>query len=566
MWSKPSSPPVTPDCRFHLINTKTSIRTIAIHLISHRQMASTLNSSTISATLKEGVPQAAKETHVSDNSYGQILKSSAMIGGSSILNIGIGIVRTKFMAIFLGPAGFGLMGLFGSISDLAVSIAGIGINSSGVRQIAESVGTGEDDRIARTVVVLRWTSIILATLGALLLVVFSEQVSTLTFGNGQRTGAVALLSLAVFLRLISAGQGALIQGMRRIGDLSRMAVFSAFFGTLISIPLVYFLREKGVVPSLICIAASMLVTSWWYSRKIQVQPVAMTIFDVRQEAAGLLKLGFAFMASGVLTMGAAYAVRIIVTRQFGVESAGFYQSAWTLGGLYVGIVLQAMGADFFPRLSAIARDNTACNRLVNEQAQISLLLAGPGVLATLTFANVVIALFYSAKFYAAVGILRWICLGMTLRVITWPMSFVIAAKGEKKLFIYTDLAWTIVNIGFSWFCVRSFGLNGAGIAFFGSYVFHGIMIYPIVRRLSGFRWSAVNKRTGMLFLSTITIVFCGFYLLPPIWAIVVGSLAFVLSGVFSIRIILHLANIDKVPRPIQKLFVRFGLAPSVSEK
>ena len=77
-----------------------------------------------------------------EHTYGQILKSSALIGGSSVLNIGIGIVRTKAMAVLLGPAGFGLMGLYGSIADLAVSIAGMGVNSSGVRQIAEAAGFG----------------------------------------------------------------------------------------------------------------------------------------------------------------------------------------------------------------------------------------------------------------------------------------------------------------------------------------------------------------------------------------------------------------------------------------
>ncbi len=59
------------------------------------------------------------------------------------------------------------------------------------------------------------------------------------------------------------------------------------------------------------------------------------------------------MASGFLMMGAAYAVRIIITRKVGLDAAGFYQSAWTLGGLYVGFILQAMGADFYPRLTGV---------------------------------------------------------------------------------------------------------------------------------------------------------------------------------------------------------------------
>ena len=89
----------------------------------------------------EDMSESAEVTTAEKHTYGQILKSSALIGGSSLLNIAIGIVRTKAMAVLLGPAGFGLMGVYGSIASLAQSIAEMGINSSGVRQIAETVGT-----------------------------------------------------------------------------------------------------------------------------------------------------------------------------------------------------------------------------------------------------------------------------------------------------------------------------------------------------------------------------------------------------------------------------------------
>lgn len=504
------------------------------------------------------LPAAEKHT------YGEILKSSALIGGSSVLNIGIGIVRTKAIAVLLGPAGFGLMGLYGSIADLAVSIAGMGVNGSGVRQIADSAGSGDAKRIARTVTVLRRTAVLLGILGAGLLVVFCRQLSALTFGTDQHAGAVALLSLAVLFRLVAAGQGALVQGMRRIADLAKMGVLGALFGTMISIPVVYFLGEEGVVPSLVCVAAMSIVTSWWYSRKVQIQSPVMTVSEVRHETVSLLKLGFAFMASGFLVMGAAYAVRIIVVRNVGLDAAGLYSSAWTLGGLYVGFVLEAMGADFYPRLVGVADDNPQCNRLVNEQAQVSLLLAGPGIIATLTFAPLIIAVFYSTEFVEAVEILRWICLGMALRVITWPMGFVIVAKNRQLIFFGAELAYTVVNVGLAWLCVRRFGLNGAGIAFFGSYVFHAFLIYPIVRVLIDFRWSAANRKTGLLFLSSIAVVFCGVCLLPPPWAAVLGAVVTALIGLYSLRRLLTLLSADRIPSRIRRLLVWLRLGARAS--
>ena len=476
------------------------------------------------------------------------------------MNIAVGIVRTKAMAIMLGPSGVGLLGLYGSIADLIQSIAGMGVNSSGVRQIAVAVGSNENERIAKTAQVIRRTSFFLGLLGAVVLFAFSTQLSVLTFGNDQYANGVALLSAVVFFKLISVGQEALIQGMRRVSDIAKMGVLSAIFGTAISIPVVYFLREDGVVLSLILVAAMTLCTSWWYRRKVILPIPSMTASEVSREQSALLKLGFAFMFSGLMVAGGAYIVRLIVVRHAGVDAAGLYQSAWALGGLYVGFILQAMGTDFYPRLTAVAKNDSECNRLVNEQAHISLLLAGPGVIATLAFAPLVISLFYTAKFEGAGELLRWLCFGMTLRVVSWPMGFIIVAKGAQNLFIFSELAWTSVYLGLAWICVSYFNLNGAGIAFFGSYVFHVVMIYMIVRRLSGFRWSPATKNTSFLFLTLITVVFCSFYALPFYLATGVGVLATLLSGLHSINVILNLVPLDRIPRPVARLFSWLGLA------
>lgn len=501
---------------------------------------------------------------VGGNTYGQILKSSALVGGSQVLNVALGIIRTKAMAMLLGPSGFGLFGLYGSIADIAQSIAGMGINTSGVRQIAEAAASDNPARIAHTAAALRKTSIILGLLGAAFLIIFSGQVSILTFGNDRHSASISLLSIAVFLKLVSAGQGALIQGVRHISNLAKMSVLGALFGSVISIPFVYFFREKGIVPSLIGVAATTIVTSWWYSHKIKIQRPSITAGQAGREVAPLLKLGFAFMLTGLMTMGSAYVVRIMVLRRLGIEATGLYQSAWTLGGLYVSFILQAMGADFYPRLTASANDNVACNRMVNEQARVGLLLAGPGAIATLTFAPLIISLFYSSKFHAAVGVLRWICLGTTLQVITWPMGFIALAKGRSNIFFWSDFAWTVVYLGLAWMSMTWIGLNGTGVAFFGAYLFHVLLTYPIAHCLSGFRWSDENTKTGLIFVFLIAAVFCGFCVLPFLWAVSAGTLAATLGGIYSLRVLIRLASLERIPPPLLRLLVGMGLTSSYS--
>jgi PST family polysaccharide transporter len=507
--------------------------------------------------------EAASCSDTPETSYGQILKSSAWIGGASVVTIGIGVIRTKAMAVILGPSGFGLMGLYSSIIDLALAAASMGIASAGVRQIAESVATGDEARIARTVIVLRRTAVVLGILAVVLLAAFAHPVSVLTFGNADYAGAVALLALAVFFRLLTAGQSALVQGMRRIHDLAAIGVVGALLGAMISIALVYLFREQGVAPSLVAAAAMGLIVSWWYAKRVKVPLPTMSRAEVSAEARSLLKLGFAFMLSGLLMMGASYGVRAIILRMDGLEEAGFYSAAWTLGGLYVGIILQAMGADFYPRLVGVAENNSECNRLVNEQTLVSLLLAGPGVIGTIIFAPLVITLFYSPEFSEAVEVLRWICLGIAMRTITWPMGFIIIAKNRQLFFIIAEVAWALVNITLTWVCVDAYGVNGAGMAFFGSYLFHLLLIYPIVRRLSGFRWSIQNVQTAVSMLVVLSFVFCGAYVLPPLPLMAFGALVLIATGVYSIRTLVKLVPWPRIPRRLRSALAWLRMGPEV---
>lgn len=469
------------------------------------------------------------------SSYAQILQSTAWVGGSQVINIAIGIVRTKAMAVLLGPAGFGLTGLYGSVAGLTQSLAGLGINSSGVRQIAEAAGSGEQERIARTAAVLRWVSLGLGVLGALLLLTLANPISRVTFGTDQRAGGVALLSLVVFLNLVAAGQGALIQGMRRIADLAKMNVLGAALGTAAALPLIYWLGERGVVPSLITAAAVGLAASWWYSRGIQVGSTRLDTAIVREEGSALARLGVAFLVSNLLMMSSAYVIRVIVSREAGMEATGYYQAAWTVGGLYVGMILQSMGADFYPRLTAVAADHAECNRLVNEQAQVSMLLAGPGVIATLVFAPWALSLLYAAKFAAAVELLRWICLGIAMRVISWPMGFIIMAQGRQNVIILCEVAWTVVHLCLGVVLVSRYGVDGAGMAFFGSYLFHIALTYAVVRSVSGFRWVGESWKTLALYVPLLAIAYASSRLLAENANQAIGAAAVAVSGLHAVR-------------------------------
>ena len=490
-------------------------------------------------------------------SYPQILKSASIIGGASAISIIFRIIRAKFMAVLLGPSGIGLFGIYSSITDMVGTMVGMGIWSSGVRQIAEATGTDDHEKIARTIFTLRWVSLFLGVLGMILVILLSSLICQWTFGNSNSASDIALLSVIILFGSVSAGQSALIQGMQRITDLAKLSVLGAFLGTAFGIPIIYAWGEKGIVPLLIVLSGIGILTSSWYARQITTASVRLAWVEIWAEVKPLLKLGSVIMVSGLMTTGTMYLLRVLVVRQLNLEAAGLYQAAMALSSIYVGFILDSMGKDFYPRLTAVAQDDVACNQLVNEQAEIGFLLAVPGILASLTFAPIILKIFYSGKFMAAFEVLRWQILGILLRVGSWPMGFILLAKGKSKLFFWTEFLANAAHLVLIWAGIAYFGLNGTGMAFFGMYVFYWILIYFVSKRLTGLTWSAENIRIASLILPAVGIVFLSRFFLDEFWYLSLGGTITIAWGWYSLRSFVAIVRPNGISSLVLKIRNRF---------
>jgi PST family polysaccharide transporter len=478
------------------------------------------------------------------SSHRQILKSTALIGGTQVIKMGIGIVRTKALALLLGPPGVGLAGLYMSATSLIGAVSSLGLYSSGVRQIAEAASTNDETRIARTIITLRRASLISGLLGMVLVLALAPLLSRTTFGDGKHVFGIALMSVTLLFGGISAGQYALLQGLRRLRDLAASQIVGTLFGALVSIAFVWWLREQGIVPYLVAIAAFGILLSWWYARKVAVQRATVTWKETLAESRGLLVMGIAFTVSGLTINGTDYLVRVMVQRQLGMAAVGIYTATWTLSTYYVGFVLSAMGTDFLPRLTAAANDHATMNRLVNEQAEMGVLIAVPGVLATLALAPWVMKVFYSGAFVAGADVARWQILGVFFRVVSWPMGFVLIAKGKSLLFMLTELANGVFNVAFILLCVRLWKLEGVGVSFAISCLAYTVMIALVAWQVTGFRWSATAMRIFAPAILILGVIFCCTRFLPEGWSRCIGLAATVMAGVGSLLALQKLLNVN----------------------
>lgn len=489
-------------------------------------------------------------------SYHQIFKSTALVGGAQVACQVINILRAKALAVLLGPAGVGVVGLYTTATALVGTIAGFGLNSSGVRQISQAAASNDTLKIARTIVTLRRVALVSGVIGMLAVLALARPLSQSTFGNADHTWGMALMSLTLLFAGVNVGQLALLQGLRRLRELALAQVIGIAFGAVVSVGLVFWLREQGIVPFLVATSAFAVLLSWWFARQISVEEVRLTMRELLVEARGLLGIGLAFTVSALLASLVAYLSRVLVQRELGLDAVGLYQATWQLSSQYVGFVLAAMGADFLPRLTAAAGDRLTLNRLVNEQAEMGILIAVPGVLATLALAPWVLQAFYSSQFTAAADVARWQIIGIFLRVVSWPLGYALIAKGRMVIWVTTELVAALLHVALILVCMQNWGLEGIGIAFAVMYVLYTGLMLGVCRWLTGFRWSSRSVKILLPSVLALAAVFLAIRLLPAPWGMVVGLGITVVVGMGCLRGLEKLLGMH----PLDILKRRLGLA------
>lgn len=426
------------------------------------------------------------------------------------------------LAVLLGPAGVGLAGIYLSITTGVGILTECGMFSSGVRQIAKANKDGDWTRVAKIAIVISRVVFITNLFGGVIICLFSRLISQTTFGNKERASGVAVMSLFLFFTGIADGKKVILEGLQRIKDIVTCQVLGAILGAFVSVTIVYFFRERGVAWFLVATPALSIATIWWFAWQVKLPSVRVSLAATVKETKNLFKLGIGMMANGVLTSTVAYITSIIIIRKLGLKATGQYQAGYTLSSYYIGFILNAMRTSFYPKLSGVSDNNEEANRLLNEQIEVGLLLAIPGIAATLALAPWVLSLLYTREFDLGAGIVQWSVIAVFFRMISWPLWHLQVAKGLGRLLVITESLFATLQILLNWFCIGKWGLEGAGIAYMLSFMAHAAAMYVLCRRLSGFRWSRgafVVSISGFLLL---VFSFAGVKLLPLYWGAGLG--------------------------------------------
>lgn len=435
-------------------------------------------------------------------SFRGIVRATSILGSAAVVNIVASVVRTKMAALVLGPAGIGLIGLFQNLLGTASAVAGLGINTVGTRQIAEAAATEDRDELLRASQALFWGTLALAAIGGLTFFLVREPVSIALTGSARHADTIGWLSVALVATVLAGSQVALLTGLRRLRALAGIGVVTAVLSIAAAGIALYLLPQRWIVvaylvstPVIALIVGQLIVLRNW-----AVRPARVPLETLRRHWSGMARIGFWFTAAGLVGALLLLAARAVLARSLGADALGQFQAAWSISSMYLAVILQAMGSDYYPRLTAVVADPTEVNRTVNAQTEALLLLAGPIILAALAAAPIITHLLYSSEFGPAAWVLRWQVLSDVFKLAAWPASFVLLASGSGRSFFLADTAAPVVLVAFLWLATPVLGIAASGLAFVAMYGFYLPLVFAIVHRRTGLRWS---RRVVGLFATTL---------------------------------------------------------------
>jgi len=447
---------------------------------------------------------------VNDNqqSYRKVLNATSLFGGVQFINIILRLIRSKAIALLIGPIGMGISNLLLTTMELINGLTNLGLERSAVKDISLANTNSNSKSVAITISILKKLVWLTISIGVLLMILLAPWLSEIAFGNKDYTISFIWISIALLFKQLSSSQLAILQGLRKLKSLAKANLLGNFIGLLITLPLYYYYKIDAIVPSIIIATFMSFVFTYYYSHKLDIESVTISRKEAVSEGKGMINLGVMLSLSSLITLLVAYIIRIYIgsaneTEELGLIDVGLYSAGFVILNSYVGIIFNAMGTDYFPRLSEIANDIKKLRKTVLEQATVAILLITPIIVVFLACAPFIIVILYSHEFSPIVAMVTWGILGMIFKAVSWSMGYMIIAKGDSKVFIKTAIGFNTILLSINIIGYHFGGLEGVGISFFIYYIIHFIAI----RIITYYRYDFYFEK-GFYKIFTFTVIMC----------------------------------------------------------
>lgn len=468
-------------------------------------------------------------------SYNQILKTTAIFGGVKIFSVLIGLFKAKIIAIFLGPAGMGVFNLINYPVTLFSQFSGLGISTSGIREVAQ---TKDEQQLSETAEVIKYWNRTLGVIGSLILLALAPWISRLSFGDDSYTWAFQILSVVVFLTNLGGEYEVLLRGRRETKLVAKAGFYSSLAGFIVSIPFYYAFGIPGIVVVIFITAMTLAGVNYLYARKLKIRPTKLPYREIFKRGKNMVSIGFFIVLGDLLFVGIISVVNAFIRNRGGIEDVGYFQACFQIAQSSINVVLVAMAADYYPKLSKLHDNICGLSTAVTQQLEIAVCLCVPIVVCLIVFSPLVIQILLSPDFLCVQYAISLFLSGAIFRLPYWALNFVVLAKADTKLYV-TIVAISNICILFPTFCLGyyAWGIEGIAYAYICLIIVNGLIEYLIVRRKYGIKLASSFMRIYMIGCLIVAAALVSSNIQSNMANVLFGGVVLVVSCIYSIKIL-----------------------------
>lgn len=464
--------------------------------------------------------------------YRSILRAISIFGGTQLIQVVVQLVRTKFVAIFVGTEGMGLSSMYMSSLLMIITIFGMGINSSVVRDLSKANDDRDEEKFAVISAVFKRMILFLSISGMLFVMLSAPLFSEWSFGSQDYSLDYVFLSSIVLFTLLNQGNSAILTGKRRIKEVALCSLYGSIANLLISVPVFYIWRLDGIVPGMILSTISSYVISLYFIHQLRQPRVKVSLQDVQSYGSSIFYLGVSMIVSVLAGNITNYIINIVITRIGDIHDLGLFNAGMGLTTSTVTLVFAAMAADYYPRLVASLKKKSLMNDTINQQSEILIYVSAP-ILCIFSFLSpIIISILLTEEFSVLNGFVKILCVGMLFKSMSYALGYLSFAKGDIKVYMLLEAVYgNLSNLLFSILFYYLWGLKGIAIAFLINY----LLYYIIIRTVDKFRYrylcsSELNNVVFVNVVLTILLFACNFIQYQPLYVLmsmtIIGIICF----------------------------------------
>lgn len=411
-----------------------------------------------------------------------LLKTSVLNGVAVLIKTATMFILNKILAVYVGPAGYAVIGQFQNFIQMITTFAGSAINTAVIKYTAEY---HQDENQQRAV----WRSagsivLISSILFSLLILIFQKQLSVNIFNSAGYQSIFVWFAVFLTFFTLNALFLAILNGKKEILKLVIANIFGSIFSlTITSILAIKYSLYGALVALSIYQSLAFFVTlllcyrSEWFRFSY--------LFGKIDKEIARKFIAFVSMAliSAICVPLSQMVIRSYLTYEYGVTYAGYWEAMIRLSATYLMLVTTTLGVYYLPRLSELSKIEAIKSEIYLGYKFIFPLAVAGGVVVYL-LRDWIITILFTKMFLPMRDLFLWQMIGDSLKIGSWILAYLMLSKAMTRLFITTEIIFAITSILLTYICTRFLGFEGVSIAHLLNYVMYWIvMSYFVFRNL-----------------------------------------------------------------------------------